>query len=194
MVNEVNAKHGGSATIILKYFEPGHTFMSADSFHHQVEQGMRKLKKVEDFEDFVGIVNKCGQAVVMKYDDFFQIPRGVSTAKYAKNKPKLEVIQVVKFVRGSEKMFWKTSHNQTDLQSALFLQKKYAKDIGNDFQCNDRTRGVYSEKKENIVKLLCPHMKIQRQTFWYELVINDTSVDLITERDPSENNGEAQDD
>ena len=47
--------------ITLKYFEPGHTFMSADSFHHQVEQKMQKKKRLEDFQDFVDIVDTCGQ-------------------------------------------------------------------------------------------------------------------------------------
>jgi len=29
--------------ITLKYFEPGHTFMSADSVHHGVEKSMKGL-------------------------------------------------------------------------------------------------------------------------------------------------------
>ncbi len=41
--------------ITLKFFERGHTFMSADSFHHGVEQQMRSRQGgvVYDFEDFV---------------------------------------------------------------------------------------------------------------------------------------------
>ena len=31
--------------IEVKYFETGHTFMSADSFHHQVERSLKKLAK-----------------------------------------------------------------------------------------------------------------------------------------------------
>ena len=39
--------------ITLKYFEPGYTFMSADSFHHRVEQEMQKKKKrLKDFSTF----------------------------------------------------------------------------------------------------------------------------------------------
>lgn len=36
-------------TILIKYFEPGHTFMSADSFHHRVEKSLHCMKKVYDF-------------------------------------------------------------------------------------------------------------------------------------------------
>lgn len=38
--------------IVIKYFEPGHSFMSADSFHHQVELSMKRKKNVYDYKDF----------------------------------------------------------------------------------------------------------------------------------------------
>ena len=47
---------------LFKYFEPGHTFMSADNFHHQVERRMRQKKNVEDFQDFVDVVSTCGHS------------------------------------------------------------------------------------------------------------------------------------
>ena len=34
--------------IIINYFEPGHTFMSADIFHHQVEMALEKQNKTYD--------------------------------------------------------------------------------------------------------------------------------------------------
>ena len=68
--NEVNINEKNAKTIILKYFEPGHTFMS-DSFHHKVELAMRQKKRVEDFQDFVDIVNNCRRALVMSFNDFF---------------------------------------------------------------------------------------------------------------------------
>ena len=72
LANEVNTKDASVQTITLKYFEPGHTFMSPDSFHHKVEQCMRQKKRVEDFQDFVGIIQKCGKSLVMRFSDFFQ--------------------------------------------------------------------------------------------------------------------------
>ena len=41
LVNEVNRTNGTTNKVTIKYFEPGHTFMSADNFHHVIEQGMR---------------------------------------------------------------------------------------------------------------------------------------------------------
>ena len=116
-------------TIILKYFEPGHTFMSADSFHHKVELAMRQKKRVEDFQDFVDIVNNCGRALVMSFDYFFEFPKSVSQAKYAQNKPKLQDVRVVKFVRGSNQICWKNDHRDNNFKSSSILQKKYEKSI-----------------------------------------------------------------
>ena len=80
---EVNRNPGNLRTIILKYFEPGHTFMSADVFHHTVEQGMRKMRNLNNFNDFISIVNDKGIALVMNVEDFLHIPRGVSQGEYA---------------------------------------------------------------------------------------------------------------
>lgn len=43
----------------IKYFEPGHTFMFADSFHHAVEQQLKKKGKVCDFQNFQDSVKGC---------------------------------------------------------------------------------------------------------------------------------------
>ena len=46
----------GPEQVTLKYFTVGHTFMSANSFHHMVEKEMKKMKQVYDWKDFV---NRC---------------------------------------------------------------------------------------------------------------------------------------
>ena len=70
----------------------------------------------------------------MNYHDFFKIPHDVSQAKYTTSKPKLEDIQSVKFEKGSERMFWKTSHTQEEFYSSQFLQRKLIKNLRNEFQ------------------------------------------------------------
>ena len=44
--------------------------MSADSFHHVIEQGMRKKQSVGDFQDFVDLVDFSRKAPVMEHDNF----------------------------------------------------------------------------------------------------------------------------
>ncbi|KAG5868844.1 hypothetical protein JTB14_012781 [Gonioctena quinquepunctata] len=48
----VNSSEIAANKIHLKYFQAGHTFMSADSFHHQVELSMKKSGNIYDFNDF----------------------------------------------------------------------------------------------------------------------------------------------
>ena len=115
--NEVNSENSSSKAISLKYFEPSHTFMSADSFHQLVKQRMFQSKTVEDFQDFVRNVDSCGKSLLMNFNVFFEIPKRVIQAKYTCNKPKLEDVQVVNFVRGSAQMFRKTSYTEENLKS-----------------------------------------------------------------------------
>ena len=86
---------------------------------------MRQEKNVKDFQDFADVVSSCGQSLVMKCNDFFDFPKGVSQANYTREKPKLEQVQVIKFERGSIKMFWKESHKSERFKSLKFLQKRY---------------------------------------------------------------------
>lgn len=46
----VNSHEVALEQLELKFFEPGHTFMSADSFHHQVELSLKKKKKSTTLE------------------------------------------------------------------------------------------------------------------------------------------------
>ena len=121
--------------------------MSADNFHHQREQRTRQKKNVKDFQDFVDVVSSCGQSLVMKCNDFFDFPKGVYQANYTRESPKLEQVQVIKFERGSIKMFWKESHKSESFKSSKFLQKKYERNIGKDFNRVMSPRGVKPDKK-----------------------------------------------
>ena len=96
--------------------------MSADSFHHLIEQGLKNAGKVQNFSDFVNIVEKYGKAHVMRIDDFLSIPRGVSNGAFAKSKPHLEDVRTMEFRRGSFRLYWKTTHIQKNYHSSEFLQ------------------------------------------------------------------------
>ena len=94
--------------------------MSADSFHHVIEQGERKKQHIEDFQNFADLVDFSGKTLLMGHDKFLQNSHGVYQAKYASKKPKLELILVVRFERRSNEMHWKES-NMHEFQSAEFL-------------------------------------------------------------------------
>ena len=80
LVTEVN-RPTGPMSVTIKYLEPGHSFMSAGSFHHQIELCMKKRKRVDGFSDFKSIVDVKGIAVEPKFDEFYKIPCGVSIGR-----------------------------------------------------------------------------------------------------------------
>ena len=83
----VNSNAISTKDITFKYFEPGHTFMSADSFHHGVEQEMRGRPGgvVYDFEDFLSVVgnsnSKKAEVVELKTEVLRDWKDGHSSVK-----------------------------------------------------------------------------------------------------------------
>lgn len=84
----------------------------------------------------------------MSFNDFLEISEGLSQAKCICNKPKLEDVQVVKFVREGAEMFCKTSYTEENFKSSRFLQRTYEKNIGKDFKRNKENRGAKPAKKD----------------------------------------------
>ena len=189
LVYEVNRRNGNYEIITLKYFEPGHTFMSADSFHHLVEQGMRKVRKLQNFADFINIVNEKGSAHEMTATGYKFIPRGLSNAQaIVKTKPILDKCRVIQFRHGSYKIYWKTSHAEHAYHSSEFLMNKLKKTMvaGNDFPSKKMPRGANTIKIQNIIEKLCPHMDAVKRIFWEDIPLDDNSPDLQKGRDPNE--------
>ena len=83
-------------TITLKYFEKRHTFMAADNFHHQVEEGIRKRRYLYDFNDYIQVANLCGNAIEMSHKDFYDFRNYRSNGKYT-NYSFIADISVVQF-------------------------------------------------------------------------------------------------
>ena len=98
--------------------------MRADSSHHVVEKEIKQAKRVEDFSDFISIINEHGKTVEMEFFDFFDIPKGVSQGKHASKKPNLDKVKMVKSVKGSFALYWKTDYTNTCFKSASFFTEK----------------------------------------------------------------------
>ena len=88
-------------SITLKYFEAGHAFMSADSFHALAEKAFKKSKNIYDFRDYECALRTVGITVPMRPGDF-----------------------LTQFRRGSTMMYFKTSHGDAAFREADFLMKK----------------------------------------------------------------------
>ena len=116
--------NGCPESITIKYFEKDHTFMSADSFHHQIEKEMSSKKNFYDFDDFGKIIESKCCKLPMTERDFYNWENGLSQGKFALSKPLLCNVQVVLFKKSEIKMFWKDIWLQEEFQSCIFLKKK----------------------------------------------------------------------
>ena len=143
---------------------------------------MKKSSKIFDFEDFKQVINQKGIAIEPQYHEFYEIPRGVSSAKFAEKKPKLKEIQVVQFIKGPKKIFWKNDF-QSDYDSAVFLQRKILQLIDNNEYFERYPEGVNQEKMDDILLKLCPFMDANRRKFWINLKTKPDVEDLAVENE-----------
>ena len=70
LISIVNSKRNNLQAITMKFFEVGHTYMSADSFHHRVEKAVKQQGYLYDFGDYEKCINAAGRALVMEPKDF----------------------------------------------------------------------------------------------------------------------------
>ena len=174
-------------TIAVQYLEPGHTFMSADSFHHKVELSIKQCGQLHTYEDFVGVVEKVGTAVNMACSDFYSWPRSYGTSNRCKTeRPLLEKVKVIRFQRGSVQMEWKSEHNEVSFRSAPFLRQKDERLIGLGVPIafpQNEPRGIGIGKKNDIIRKLCRLMSPRSRGFWADLPSSDNVADLNREFD-----------
>ncbi|KAK2704052.1 hypothetical protein QYM36_017628 [Artemia franciscana] len=179
LVQIVNSSNGPQI-VTLKYLTKGHTHNSADGVHGNIETKMRKKGKVYDFPDFVECVSTSRKGLTAL--ELCEFRQWVSR-KRAMNKkcvlPKLLSIVEAKFEKGSRLLYYRTDFDE-DMESCDFLQPKF--DIKRLPEVNRVPRGILKEKKDAIVKKLCPMMPKNRQTFWKSLPVSE-SMDLIDDED-----------
>ena len=96
----------GPERITLKYFISGHTFMSAEVFHREIEKEVKAMGQVCDFIDFLQCVKNAGEAVHMEWKDFGNHKDGLSQRQESKNSsPRLDKVSIIEFQHGSTSMF-----------------------------------------------------------------------------------------
>lgn len=176
LVDIINSQLIAADSITVKYFEPGHTFMSADHFHHQVEMSLKKKKKVYDFDDFIDSVkmsnSKKNTVKVMTVSDFYDYEDFSSQHKIRNTVPRvyLKNIMAVRVERGTFMLKHKEKHGNCDWKELDFLQIKITKNQSFPIVPNKSSvRGITKERKERIIADLVPLMPITRRAFWLNL-------------------------
>lgn len=178
LIQIINSNLIAAETITLKYFEPGHTFMSADSYHHRVEQSMQKKGKVYDFNDFVDAVKnaqKPSEVKVMAVSDFYEYADLSSQHRLRKLTPRVYLRNIVVIVarRGLYTLDFKTDNNQDVDETLDFIQIKYIKSNHlPEVKQRSVLRGVKESTKNDIKEKLLHLMPKNRRQFWLDLPLS----------------------
>lgn len=179
----INSNLISTTEIELIYFEPGHTFMSADSFHHAVEKSMQEAKKVFTFDDFKRCVEKASKkpndTVALQHSDFFTPTVTASAYQISKLKPRpyIQNIKRVVLKRGSYHMKYSNNVDGTLLSTIFFTCKQLKMVQRKDFDLlqtlkfSSEPRGIDIEQKENICKHLVPLMPPDKAVYWKQLPV-----------------------
>lgn len=101
-------------TIKLIYFNAGHTFMSVNSFHQEVDKEMKDKKKVCEWSNFLVCVKHVGYIYKMKAEEFRLFESGLSQNKLPKERPLLESVSFTEFQKGSTLLFSKTCYGDIE--------------------------------------------------------------------------------
>lgn len=183
-VHMINCNDISAQKIDLKYFEPGHTFMSADSFHHQVEHSLKKKGKVYDFQDFVDCVEnaRSGKNVVvavMELQNFHEWPDCTSQYKLRKTSPRpyLQSMVQVSFMRGDHTLQYKNNFNDDFLTLNFLTSKAYKTGVPRPKPLKE-PRGITKERKENLLSKLSEIIPPNRLEFWKNLPVSQASSNL----------------
>ncbi|RUS71130.1 hypothetical protein EGW08_021109 [Elysia chlorotica] len=185
LVTLINSPEMYADSIVLKYFEPGHSFMSADTAHSKIESVFRRKRKiVYDFRDLSDCVKEAGCTVFEpQHTNFEKWVSGMSQHQMRKseNRPYLSDMVSVEFKRGKETLSFKNNHQQEDAREVAFLKASH--DINSQIGKYAQPRGVEPRKKQDILSQLVPLMPESRRPFWENLPVNVKSRDLNKEVD-----------
>lgn len=171
----VNSNIIGTEKIVLYYFEPGHTFMSCDQVHHQIELAMKKKGKLYDFTDFeeaVASINKSKVIVKsMATEDFLDIQSYISDRRIQNSNPRAylkDMVQVC-FIRDSYDLMYKNDFKD-EYSELRFLNDKYLKNPSiMKLEFRSKPKGVESKRKAEIIRNLLNIIPKHKQQFWINL-------------------------
>lgn len=184
IVYMVNSDEITAEEIELNYLETGHTFMSADSFHHQVELSMKRSKHIYDFSDFKHAVQQANsknvEVVNLQPSDFSDWQNLCSVAKINKQNPRPYLNKMVQITsrRGKLTVSYKEDFSDAESVEVNILNVNTVKNGFPVFKKRVNGRGISQVKKTDIVQKLIPMMPKNRQQFWLDMQVSDVP-DLV---------------
>ncbi|XP_074542663.1 uncharacterized protein pogza isoform X2 [Halichoeres trimaculatus] len=169
LITLVNQNWNRTEDLTLKYFEPGHTFITTDCFHQRVEREMdsRPGGRVLDFQDFRRVVASAQwgdvEVVEMQNEDIRVWKEGNSRRKLT-NTPPLPELAQIQFRKGSRLLWVKLSHDQEEFTPVDFLRNRTRLNIPEPLRSAEQ--GIGKRKKMEILMNLGRLMPPQSRLFW----------------------------
>lgn len=153
--------------------------MSADSFHHMVEQSLQK-RKVYNFQDLCQAIEQSnsGKTYVKKMEvsDFFVFKSQVSQQKLKDRfGNRIYLKDIVDFIvnRGKYCLYHKTDVDAEEYSELNCLKSKKAPKP----EVRSQPKGIPSARKLDIIKKLGPLMPENRITFWRNIPVSTAEID-----------------
>lgn len=172
----VNSEEVRANEVTVKYFEPGHTFMAADSFHHKVELSMKKMgNRLYDFADFIQAVKSAAnktEVFPMELKHFYVWQDYSSQYKLSRVNPRPYIHDMVQVsvTRGSYCIKYMNDFEGQTFE-LNFLNAKITKNNKLPPPIKQKKPiGIPSQKKANIIQNLGGIMK-NRLQFWQDLPV-----------------------
>ena len=197
----VNSTRESPSEITLKYLVPGHTHMLADSVHGQIEKRLRRTGDTYDLNDLIDVMDLSGKhnkVFPLQINHFRDWPNNIVARTKRNQLPLLSDIVQARFVRGDERLFYKTDLEGEEvaadvLKKAAAFKKKtsprkphHAKAANSKLTFDDKIpptrsipRGIAVLKKKKILANLAPRMPSNRRAFWQNLPESNSSEDLL---------------
>lgn len=117
----------------------------------------------------------------MKPSDFYDWKDQSSIYKINKQQPRPylnEMVQVTA-TKGLKILHQRNNFNEPLQKELNFLFAKHTKNPLQLPEARENARGVPKEKKDDIIKKLCPLMPENRRKFWLELEVDEHALDLV---------------
>ena len=201
LVMLMNSTRESPSEICLKYLVPGHTHMLADSVHGQIEKRLRRTGDIYDLNDLIDVMDLSGKrnkVLPLQIHNFRDWPNNIVARTKRNQLPLLAEIVQARFVRGDERLFYKTDLDGEEvavdvLKKAAAFKKKssprkpHLATVGNGTLIFDdklqpireSPRGIAVSKKNKILANLAPRMPSNRRAFWQNLSESSSSEDLL---------------
>jgi len=185
ILNSNNSLFQNTESVTMKYLTKGHTHMTADGVHGNIEKKIKQIRHIYDLEDLKNCISQSRQNLnILELKDFYgwQNKKKTTNVKTdALHGFKINSVVMAKFSRGSTCMEYWTDFNG-EPKTLDFLQKKFLKGIKTYAPKKfTQHRGINLNKKKEIIDKLVPSMPENRKNFWNNLPVSITSEDLVDE-------------